>query len=214
MMQGIRRRLSFANITSMMALMVALGGTAYAATLPRNSVGTAQIKSRAVKNADLGDSAVTSGKVRNSSLQARDFAPGQLPAGAPGARGLTGLQGPPGLQGIQGLQGPTGLLGSVIVRRTDVPLPQAGTPVPGPITSGFAACQPGEQIIGGSANVSNITAMTTMELLADRPSVDNVGNGTVPSNGGSFTFWKGTGRMLTNGVDPASLRVFAFCATP
>ncbi len=61
----------------MLALFIALSGTAYAATLPRNSVGTAQLKRNAV----------TGAKVKNSSLLAADFKAGQLPAGARGAQG-------------------------------------------------------------------------------------------------------------------------------
>ena len=44
----------YANVTATTALVVALGGTSYAAiTLPANSVGSRQIKSRAVTNSDL-----------------------------------------------------------------------------------------------------------------------------------------------------------------
>jgi hypothetical protein len=100
MFHRIRGKLSFANIMSMTAVTLALGGTSYAAvTLPHNSVGSAQIRTSAVKNSDLGFSSVTSGKVRNGSLQSIDFAPGQIPAGPAGATGpigATGAQGPAG----------------------------------------------------------------------------------------------------------------------
>jgi hypothetical protein len=84
------RRPSPSLIISIVALFVALGGTSYAAlTLPKNSVGSKQIK----KNA------VTGKKVRNGSLKAADFASGQLPAGP---RGATGATGPTGAQGLPG----------------------------------------------------------------------------------------------------------------
>ena len=61
-----------------LALFIALSGTAYAATLPRNSVGTPQLKKNAVtakkikKNAvttrKIKDGAVTGAKVRSNSL--------------------------------------------------------------------------------------------------------------------------------------------------
>jgi hypothetical protein len=231
MMESIRGKLSFANVMSMVAVMIALGGTSYAATLARNSVGSPQIKFKAVKNTDLGDSSVTSGKVKNGSLLAKDFALGQVPTGprgatgatgptgAPGAQGPIGQTGPPGtngVNGVDGVDGVDGLLTGVIVRRTDVPLPQAATPVPGTVASGFATCGPGEKIIGGSVNVSNVpaTGAQEMEVLASRPSVNDVGNGTVPTDGGSFAFWKGTGRTLTNGLTSPAMRIFAFCALP
>jgi hypothetical protein len=79
-----------AMVVACLALMVALGGVGYAATaLPRNSVGTPQLKRNAV----------TSVKVKDRSLLARDFRRGQLPRGPRGLRGLTGAtgaQGPPG----------------------------------------------------------------------------------------------------------------------
>jgi hypothetical protein len=74
-------------VVATLALFVALGGGAYAAiVLPRDSVGSAQIK----------PNAVDSGKVRDGSLSARDFKQGQL---RPGPRGLTGQPGPTGPQG-------------------------------------------------------------------------------------------------------------------
>jgi hypothetical protein len=77
-------------VVACLALSVALGGTGYAAiTLPKNSVGAKQLK----KNA------VTSPKVKDRSLLARDFKQGQLPRGA---KGDTGAQGPQGAQGPAG----------------------------------------------------------------------------------------------------------------
>jgi len=84
----------YANVTATLALILAMGGTSYAAiSLPRNSVGTAQIRPAAVKTADLGASSVTSTKVKNHSLQAHDFAFGQIPAGAQGPVGPQGEAG-------------------------------------------------------------------------------------------------------------------------
>jgi hypothetical protein len=214
MPQRVRRHLSFANVTSVMALMIALGGTSYAAIkLPRNSVGATQIKSNAV----------TSAKVKNGSLGAVDFKASALPrgpagpagpggaAGTPGTPGGQGPQGDPGAPGTPGLQGRDGVVPSVIVRRTDIALPAgAAVNVPGAITSGFATCLVGEKILGGSVNIGNVVSPPDQEAIVSRPSVDNVGNGTVPTNGGSFAFWKGTGRTLTNTA--GTMRVFAFCA--
>ena len=77
-----------ANVIAYLALFIALGGTSYAAiTLPRNSVGTKQLRSNAV----------TSGKVRNGSLRLSDFQSGAL------KRGPRGPQGPPGPAGASTL---------------------------------------------------------------------------------------------------------------
>jgi hypothetical protein len=86
-------------VVACMALAVALGGTSYAAiTLPKNSVGTKQLR----KNA------VISTKVKNGSLLRADFKSGQIPAGPQGPPGNQGPQGLQGVQGLQGIQGPPG----------------------------------------------------------------------------------------------------------
>jgi hypothetical protein len=93
-MAVISSRLTFANVVSVIALFVALGGSAWA--ISANSVGSQQLKKNAVKNPDIADDAVKSPEVENGSLLSEDFAVGQLPSGA---------QGPPGVQGDQGVPG-------------------------------------------------------------------------------------------------------------
>src|SRR4051812_36764296 len=83
---------------ALLALFIALGGTSYAAVrLPAKSVGTKQLKSNAV----------TSAKVKNSSLKAKDFAPGEIPSGPAGPAGLQGGVGPQGPRGQEGARGPS-----------------------------------------------------------------------------------------------------------
>jgi hypothetical protein len=103
-----RLKASPALVVACLALLVSLTGTGIAAVehlVPRNSVGTPQLK----------NDAVTSAKVKNRSLLKTDFKAGQLPAGARGATGPTGATGPPGPAGApgpQGLVGPPGPAGS------------------------------------------------------------------------------------------------------
>lgn len=87
----------------LLAVFLATSGTAYAASLPRNSVGAAQLKANAV----------TSSKVKNGSLVASDFRSGQLPAarGPAGPKGDTGPSGPQGPAGPKGDAGATGARG-------------------------------------------------------------------------------------------------------
>jgi hypothetical protein len=73
-MARIARHLSYANVTASLALFVALSGISWAAiALPRNSVGTKQLKKNAVTGPKIKGNAVTSAKVRNGSLLAADF---------------------------------------------------------------------------------------------------------------------------------------------
>ena len=81
MRRGVRDKLTFSNVVSVIALFVALGGSSYAALqLPRNSVGTHQLRAGAVHNIDLANRSVTGAKVRNGTLTESDFAKGlQIP---------------------------------------------------------------------------------------------------------------------------------------
>lgn len=81
----LRHRPSPAMVVACIALIVALGGTSYAAlNLPRNSVGTKQLR----------PNAVTSGKVRNGSLTSKDFRRSSLPRGPRGPAGPKGDSAP------------------------------------------------------------------------------------------------------------------------
>ncbi len=126
----------------LLALFIALGGTSYAAAkLPRNSVGTAQIRSGAVTDAKLA-------KAVRDQLQ-RAGSPG--PAGAQGAKGDTGARGQagePGAQGMKGDSGPQGpagpTSGGVGGVNTGITL-TAGTPTSG--TTSVTLTQPGKVLV-------------------------------------------------------------------
>jgi hypothetical protein len=99
----IRSKLSYANVTASLALFLALGGGAFAAThLPKGSVGARQLKPGAVGTAKIKDGAVTGAKVKDGSLTGADLAPGTVPASVAGTRG------PAGPAGAQGPVGETG----------------------------------------------------------------------------------------------------------
>jgi len=78
-MQGIRNHLTFANVISMIALFVALGGASYAAvTLPKNSVGAKQIKKRAVRGKHINTNAVSASKIQGNSISSSKIADGTV----------------------------------------------------------------------------------------------------------------------------------------
>lgn len=102
-MRFIRHRPSPATVIACLALLVALGGTGYAATqLPANSVGPQQLRANAID----------SSKVQDRALLAKDFKKGQLPRGLRGLRGATGAAGPAGATGPAGAVGATGATGA------------------------------------------------------------------------------------------------------
>jgi hypothetical protein len=94
----LRHRPSPAMVIAGIALTAALGGTSFAAVnaLPRNSVGTKQLK----------NGAVTRKKINKKTLS--QLRGNRGPRGPQGAQGPAGTQGPQGIQGIQGIQGPPG----------------------------------------------------------------------------------------------------------
>jgi hypothetical protein len=130
------------------ALLVALGGTSYAAVLqvPRNSVGTAQLKSNAV----------TSAKVKNGSLLSGDFKPGQIPAGPAGPSGAAGPAGPAGPPGAAGPTGPSDAVARAINRPITVP-----TTGPFLTLANLSIPQAGRYVVWAKAG---LTATTTGEL--------------------------------------------------
>ena len=69
----VRKHLSYANVAATLALLLAISGVAYAAALPRNSVGTRALKDQAVTTPKLDQGAVTEKKVKNFGLRLRDM---------------------------------------------------------------------------------------------------------------------------------------------
>lgn len=74
------RRPSPALVISLLALFVALGGSAYAANqLAKNSVGAKQLKSNAVTTAKIKKGAVTGAKIKNKSVTGAKIDTASLP---------------------------------------------------------------------------------------------------------------------------------------
>ena len=187
MFNRIRGGLSFANIMSLVAVSIALGGTSYAASLANNSVGSAQIKTGAVKNSDLGASAVTSGKVRNGSLLAKDFKTGELPRGLPGANGTNGANGTPGATGPAGPTGPQGPTGSV--GAATVQFEQAAADLANGANQNYGVfCPAGQQAIAGGGRGDDTLSEETI-LTNTRPAISTT-NTEPPTDGQSFTGWR------------------------
>jgi hypothetical protein len=68
-MKRLRSNLTYANVMATVAVFIALGGASYAAVkLPKNSVGTKQIKKEAITGAKIKNGAVTGAKIAITSL--------------------------------------------------------------------------------------------------------------------------------------------------
>ncbi len=191
-----RRRPSPAFVLSLVALGVALGGSAVAGvatTLPRNSVGTLQLK----------NNAVVAAKVKNGSLTRFDFKAAQLPRGPRGLRGPAGSQGPSGPLGPAGPAGPAGAAGAAgapgapgvsgLQIVTDTTATDSSS-----LKSVTASCPAGKRTVGGGAAL-----LTNSGPLAIRQSLP-----TSTASGWTAT----AGEMSAYGGGWA-LRAYALCAT-
>lgn len=125
---------------ALLALFVALGGTSYATVVnvPRNSVGTPELKRNAVKAAKIAPNAVRTGHVLDGSLLSADFKPGQIP------------QGPKGDKGDKGDRGDAGATNVVV--RTQSPCPN-GLPTNVHCVT-IPRCEAGERAVGGGAGMT------------------------------------------------------------
>ena len=201
------------NVIGYLALFVAIGGTSYAAvSLPAGSVGTRQLRNRAV----------TAAKVRPHSLLASNFARGQLPAGPrgatgatgsrgpqgnPGATGPAGLQGAPGRPGKDGIPGQPGTNGKTVLNGSGPPDDSLGTDgdfyidtsasaIYGPKSSGTwgnATSLIGPRGASGTANVVTKTGMVIVPangqstVYADCPASSTVTGGGFAAAGSGLT---------------------------
>ena len=75
-----------ATIISVLALVVATGGTSYAAL----SITGKDVVNQSLSGKDIANQTLTGKDVKNASLKGKDFAPGQLPAGPQGPQGPAG----------------------------------------------------------------------------------------------------------------------------
>lgn len=172
------RRMSPALIVACIALAIALGGTGIAAvtaTLPRNSVGTAQLQ----------NGAVTSAKVRTGSLTKANFRGGQFPAGPPGPAGSPGPAGPQGLKGDTGPAGAPGVVGDITQHSATVSVPaHTSLGVWGNRTV-QANCDAGEKGIAGGTNWDGEGDATQLITVLSTPVYDSTAK--------KVTGWRGRG---------------------
>ena len=67
-LRRLRPRITYANVMATLAMFIALGGGAYAVTVPRNSVGSAQLKKNAVNARAVRDRSLGAAELRSGTL--------------------------------------------------------------------------------------------------------------------------------------------------
>lgn len=183
------RRPSPAMVVACLALFLAGTGTGAAVikALPKNSVGTAQLK----------NNAVVSSKIKNGSLKTIDFAVGQLPKGDAGPTGPPGEKGEKGENGEKGDKGDPGANAAtkIAVHFLNGPTVQQGG-----TTQAIAHCNAGERVVSGGSSLSGVTNGAV--LIYDGPNLE--------ANGWTAAF-RNTNPVKFEGF---SVRAYVVCVSP
>jgi hypothetical protein len=178
------------NVVSYLALSIALGGTSYAAVnLPKNSVGTQQLRTNAVTTSKLHNGAVTGSKVAKHSLTGKQIISSTLGT-VPNASRLGGAP--------ASAYARVPVLARIGQSTGKVPLNNAA------LTS--AQCAPGEQATGGGVAFEGGTVGPGDQVLASFPIK---ANGDVPARGEVATGWAGS--ALNGSTTPRQLFVWVLC---
>ncbi|MDX6541989.1 MAG: hypothetical protein QOI71_3599 [Gaiellales bacterium] len=178
-----RRLPSPALIVASLALAVALGGTTYAATaLPKNSVGTKQLKSGSVSALKLARGSVTSRHIKDHTIVAADLAKNAYPD-LPGKVASAGHADSAGRADTAGHADTAGSVSGATFTTIDYRA-SAGTPAASVVAANgltiSAACDAAGSM---TLSISSATGDAQYALLA----TDETGN----VRGDSFSAWTG-----------------------
>ena len=171
------RRPTPALVASVIALMISLGGTSYAAfTLPKNSVGTNQLKNKAVTARKIAPKAIALFK---------------------GKKGDRGPQGPEGVQGIQGPVGPSnGYFAHTFTSAVSLPVPAGDYTV---FAQASMANSTGSPVQASCFLSANGTALSAQNGSNSVTIPANPGNGEVSDEGVAHLSAAGTLENTCNG---------------
>jgi hypothetical protein len=176
------RRPTYSSVTSTLALFLALGGGAYAATaLPVNSVGPRQIKKNAVERAKLKNNAVDGSKVLNNALTGDDISESTLGAVPLAAQSNKATAADHATSAAA--------LDKISYRSATATAPAATDSA-----AATVACDPGQKVIGGGVRVDD----PTIALVDD----------SYPEPGGNA--W--TAHVATGPAAGTNFTVTAICA--
>ena len=205
-------RPSPAMVVAFIALLLGLGGGAYAQRMANNSVGTRQLKNNAVTTQKIRNGAVTSSKVRNGSLMSSDFASGQMPRGPAGPQGERGL---PGERGVQGVPGPAGPPGAINVRGVvlNPPLLPSGG-LPDGVVNPVATCPQGQVATGGGGLMGGVSQAVPPDPPPDATWYLWASHPVVPAAGGAPTAWTVSASDTGDPGSPQPAIAYVVCAAP
>jgi hypothetical protein len=197
----LARRPRPAMLVAVVALVLSLTGGAIAASL----ITTGDIKNGAVTKKKLHKNSVNTKKVKNKTLKAKDFAPGQLEQGVQGIQGLKGEKGDKGEPGADGADGAAGAT-NVVIRTASVNVNNN--------TRGFAVatCEAGEKAVGGGGRFTELSATNVHQLVYSYPKNTATNNLDLPAAGDVPNAWQASGFNTSGG--PETFNAFVVCAAP
>ncbi len=207
-MRSTFRMPSAAMVVACIGLTVALGGTGLAAgsAVPKNSVGTAQLKNNAVTAAKIASNGVTSAKIAANAVGSAKIANGAVGNAKLASNAVTGSKvvgnaitsskvenqsllaedfAPGQLpKGPPGPQGPPGKMGKLTLRSASASIAKNNS------SELRATCNSGEQAVSGGATWENKGDLNET-LVYSGPAYD--------SSKGIATGWVARGRNQTGG---------------
>jgi hypothetical protein len=155
------------NAIALAALFIALGGTSYAAVaIPKNSVGSGQLRKGAVTSSKIHSGAITPGKLAGKSFGGRILYLAQI-----GPTGAVTLSDPKGVVKKVWTEGAGGI---VVVPR---PLPTGCVPLAGAASSALVDTPAGSSVPAVAAGLDSSTEVqlstngafpVTLEILCGR----------------------------------------------
>jgi hypothetical protein len=187
-MQWIRSRMSFANVVSMIALFVALGGTSIAAVtaaknsvdakaIKKNAVGASEIKKNAVRAAEINRNAVGASEIRSNAVAGGDVADGTIGSGDLGDDSVGANELGDDAVGTANIVNNTVALGDLAPEATG---PRAYARIQGAVLS------PADQRVGGPDQSRGVDA-DDIQHNANPPAAENTGDGVYCIGGLDFT---------------------------
>jgi hypothetical protein len=214
-MQWTRRHLSFANVISVIALFVALGGASYAAvTLPKNSVGPKQIKKRAVRARHINKNSVSASKIQRNSISSPKIADGSVFGADLADDSIGASQIASGAVGSDEVANGSLAEGDLQAGLLDLDITVQFTQAAADLANGAeisidAQCLAGQTAIGGGTR-GDLTNSELTKVTASRPIISPTNSGA-PASNGTFTGWRGT---FVNEDNGAGIRpeVWVICA--
>lgn len=213
MLRRARNSITYANVTASIALFVALSGGAYALTLPKNSIGTKQIRAKAVTRAKIANNAVTGAQVKNGTLTGADLRESSLAKVPSAARADSAATANNALE--LGGRPASGFPSRFVVRSKELnPLGNGSTvggSGDGSKDDGTVQCAAGEQAIGGGAR--NVASGKDQAVVSSRPTDNTVAG--VPADGTAASGWR---TLVADdgsyaGDNPTAITVFVICAS-